>query len=492
MNNFKKTSVRFFMMLLILLFSLTTLPFSAQAGTLALPSVSERSYLEVLARKNISVYRDSSLRTRGTVLPYKRYNASISSGDTVYVYSISSYSCYISYPTSSGRRRGYCSTTELFYRNCCDLKITSQGSCTVYKSYSGWRSYGSISRSDSVWIIGKGGDMLFVIYTARSGNRAYKAGWITMNSYRSSINPPAPSPSSAKTYYVKTNGASLILRSGPSSSSSRLASMPNGAKVAVYSITNGWARLSYNGTYGYASSSYLSTSAPSASDDAVADAAKRYGIPASSNAYKALQSIYSKYKTSIAGSGPCVFLFEGVGNSSSSNARKNAMVVIVKNQKIVYINRNSSTLPDYPFTPGKNGNSPMPTVKDGIYQFTTTNHKGSYAALHITNPGVVRFRSKSSFYNSTSNAINVHQRSTDTIAPSNRNWVNSAGCQLVGLRSEYLNFLKAIGIVNASCTSVRKYQNYVSGTIVIDRSYGYGYMSRVGYSDSAIRAIRGY
>lgn len=42
-------------------------------------------------------------------------------------------------------------------------------------------------------------------------------------------------------------------------------------------------------------------------------------------------------------------MFEGVGNNSSASKRMNAMCVVVKNGDIVYLNRNCSTIPDYPF-----------------------------------------------------------------------------------------------------------------------------------------------
>lgn len=95
----------------------------------------------------------------------------------------------------------------------------------------------------------------------------------------------------------------------------------------------------------------------------------------------------------------------------------------------------------------------------------------------------------SSYYNSTSSAINVHQRSTDSIAPSGKSWVNSAGCQLVGKKSEYLSFIKAVGIVSGN--SVTTYSSRVSGRIVIDRTYATTYLLNVGYPSNAISAIRG-
>ena len=245
MNNNHVKPIYNFLIALVMtigIFSFLTVKASA---SVSLPAVSSRGYLEVVAIKDIAVYRDSRLTTRGTSSPVKSYNAYISRNDVVYIYGISSTYCYISYPTSSGRRLGYCNILDLLFRNCCDLKVTSQGNCTVYKNYSDGIYYGSIAKNDTVYIIGKCNNMLFTVYSARSGNRAYKAGWISIDKFESTIN-PQHSPSSGTVYYVTTNGASLILRSSPSTSGSKRATMPNGSKVTVYSIQNGWASLNYN------------------------------------------------------------------------------------------------------------------------------------------------------------------------------------------------------------------------------------------------------
>lgn len=222
-----------------------------------------------------------------------------------------------------------------------------------------------------------------------------------------------------------------------------------------------------------------------------------HGIPATSNAYKALLSVNSKYAPKLSSSqqkGTVVYLFEGVGGDSSSSKRLNAMCVVVKNGDIVYLNRNSSTIPDYPFNPAKNEGTAMPTIKSGIYSFTTVNHRSKYAALNVSDAQVVRFDSKSSFYDSTSSAINIHRRDTNSVAPSNKTWVNSAGCLLVGKSgtgsgSEYASFIKALGIVKSNATAESKLSTSVKGTVIVDRAYASSYLSKVGYSSSAIKSI---
>ena len=59
------------------------------------------------------------------------------------------------------------------------------------------------------------------------------------------------------TYYVKTKGANLTVRSGPSTSYTSLGKLANGTSVSVYSISNGWAKIKFGSATGYVSSSYL-------------------------------------------------------------------------------------------------------------------------------------------------------------------------------------------------------------------------------------------
>lgn len=241
----------------------------------------------------------------------------------------------------------------------------------------------------------------------------------------------------------------------------------------------------------------FSNAANYVSTASIIKAAVNNGISAGSNAFKALLSINNKYAASLTQTqenGVTVFMFEGVGNNASTTCHQNAMCVVVKGGSIVYVNRNSSTVPDQPFDRTSNKNTDVPTLKSGIYSFTTVNHNGSYAALNVTGAKVVRFASKTSFYSSTSGDINVHRRSTNDVAPAKSYWANSAGCLLIGKTgtsssSEYASFIKAVGIVGSSATGSSRYSTYVKGTIVVDRTYAGQYLSSLGYSASAIRSI---
>lgn len=216
--------------------------------------------------------------------------------------------------------------------------------------------------------------------------------------------------------------------------------------------------------------------------------------------YKALVSINTVYASRLSSeqrSRPLLFLFEGCGSSSDPNLRLNALAVAIKDGEIVYYNPNCSTIPDYPFSPRKNGYTPMPTICSGIYTVTATNHisgKTSYAALQVEDAEVLRFRSKSSYYSSDSSGIHIHRRYLDTIPPWSYSWVNSCGCMLIGREGasasgEYARFLAAFGLIPSRWSGRSRFRYYVTGTVIVDRSQARSYLSAVGYSDEAIDLI---
>ena len=168
--------------------------------------------------------------------------------------------------------------------------------------------------------------------------------------------------------------------------------------------------------------------------------------------------------------------------------------MVVQNGKITYINRNSSTIPDYPFNPEKNDNTDMPTLKSGIYNFKTVNHNSSYAALKVSDAEVLRVSDEENYYTDTSNGINIHRRSSNSISSSSNSWVNSAGCLLVGKTgtgsgSEYAEFIQTLGIVKSNASATAKYKTKVTGKIVVDRTYAEDYLSDVGYHADAIEQL---
>ena len=229
----------------------------------------------------------------------------------------------------------------------------------------------------------------------------------------------------------------------------------------------------------------------------VASVASTYGIASGSAAYTALSMInntYASQLTTAQKQGIVVFMFEGAGNDLSASKRMGAMCVVVKNGSVAYLNRNCSTIPDYPFNPAQNEGTDMPTLKSGIYNFSTVNHLSSYAALNVNSAQVVRHSSKTSYYSSTSSGINVHRRSSDTIPSTSAGWVNSAGCLIIGKTGtsstgEYAKFIQAIGIVGSGAAGNSKYTTSKTGKIVVDRSLAGSYLSSVGYSSGALSLL---
>lgn len=201
MNNFKKVFFAFI---------ITALLFANPIDTFAYvsyPSVSQRSYLEMVASRRANVYTSSGCTRRGTASPYKSYNAYIDPGDVLYVYSITPSYCYVSYPTGVRTRRlGYCKTTDLLYLSGAVNSFISNGSCTVYRTPTG-SSYGSVAKNDRVYTIGKINNRGLIIYSAISGNRAWKAGWINISDVSKLKNKTTTSASTTLSYglYHKSN-----------------------------------------------------------------------------------------------------------------------------------------------------------------------------------------------------------------------------------------------------------------------------------------------
>lgn len=259
MKNMWKKKWVMFAVLLVAIFGV------AKSDTLAAhsyPSVSTNAYLELVAFRDVNVYTSSNMSTRGTNSPWKRYNAYISKGDVVYVYTITSKYCYVSYPTSGGIRKcAYCKTADLLGAEQAYVCFTAKAGCTVYRTSTG-SSYGSVSKNDTIYTTIKMGDRGFIIYTARSGKRAWKAGWIGLSDATKIKNGSASATTT--TYYVKTSGPaySLIMRSAAYASAAKVTTIPYASAVTVYSITNNWAKITYGGKNGYCSASYLSKTRP--------------------------------------------------------------------------------------------------------------------------------------------------------------------------------------------------------------------------------------
>lgn len=145
------------------------------------PSISSSKYIEFKAQNNINVYKDSSCKTRGTSSPSKKYNASIAKNDVCYIYKIATSYIQVNYPSSSGRSTGYIKRSDLFDKTAPEEYISSaKASVAVHKA----NGSSSIATGDKVWRVDpKAGYSGYraVIYEAKSGKRAYKMGYITLD-----------------------------------------------------------------------------------------------------------------------------------------------------------------------------------------------------------------------------------------------------------------------------------------------------------------------
>lgn len=235
------------------------------------------------------------------------------------------------------------------------------------------------------------------------------------------------------------------------------------------------------------------------SAEAIQAAMDTYGIEAGSTAAQALESINGTYAARISNAqrqSCLVFFFEGAGSVLDPAERRAAMCVVVRDGWIVYLNQESTTIPDYPFSPWKNEGWDVPTLKSGIYDFDTVNHNWQYAALRVLDDQVVRFHTAGEFYDAVSNrqSIQIHRRVQDEISPADEAWGSSVGCLLVGDAStaadaSYAEFIQAVGLVPDGTRGNSRYQTKVWGTVVVDRSFGADYLRAVGYPDEALERI---
>ena len=238
---------------------------------------------------------------------------------------------------------------------------------------------------------------------------------------------------------------------------------------------------------------------PVLSPEAIREAMDAYGIEEGSTAARALAAINDTYAPRLSKrqrEACMVFFFEGAGSDPDPSWRWNAMCLVVWDGRIIYLDRNSTTIPDYPFVPWKNENRDTPTLKSGIYAFDTVNHNGAYGALRVLNDKVVRFHNASEFYEDVSNheSIQVHRRVTNKVSPADEAWGNSVGCLLVSDSSTdpnggYAGFLKALGVISGGSSGNSRYQSQVKGTVIVDRTFGFDYLRAVGYPDEALALI---
>lgn len=236
--------------ILALVFILSTV-FCVNTFAASYPSISSSKYIEFMAQQNINVYMDSACRTRGTSSPSKKYNASISRNDVCYIYSISSSYIKVNYPTSSGRRTGYIRRSDLFDKTAPEEYISSaKASVTVYKAYGN----SSIARGDKVWRVDPKNEYngyCAVIYDAKSGKRAYKLGYITLNDLNRIKNETAsnPAPSNDNSNDSITNRLNKMIRGEGEYAKFKVGIKYTGPRSNEQ--CKGFARTVHNNLFGY-------------------------------------------------------------------------------------------------------------------------------------------------------------------------------------------------------------------------------------------------
>ena len=115
----------------------------------------------------------------------------------------------------------------------------------------------------SITVISKGSSTEVLSTSGNWVNEKYngKTGYI----YKDYVsNSTSTSETTQTTKYVNTT-AGLNVRTGPSTSYAKIATLSYGQSVNVLSTSNGWSKINYSGSTGYVSSQYLQSKKPSSS-----------------------------------------------------------------------------------------------------------------------------------------------------------------------------------------------------------------------------------
>lgn len=117
------------------------------------------------------------------------------------------------------------------------------------------------------------GDAVIILEDA--GNNWYKVDFKSVQGYMSGEYLAISQKADVTIGYgkVNTDGATLNMRSAPSTDASKVTALKSGDVVKIVGVDNGWYKVSYNGKTGYVSSDYMVTvkdSAGSRGDSTVA------------------------------------------------------------------------------------------------------------------------------------------------------------------------------------------------------------------------------
>lgn len=211
----KKTFRLTFFLIMLLVCLVCMVPNPAEADSW--PSLSSSKYCEFVAAKPFNAYRDSALKTRGTASPAKSYGAAVYEGDVCRIYEITSSYVKLGYPTSSGYKTAYVSRSNVLPASSVQATTKAGAEVTVY-STPGGSKYGYTEVGDAVYKVGTSGDYTAIIYTAKSGSRAYKFGYVKTSQYKSHLSGKSSSSSSGSSNTSSSSGGWQWPVSGASTS----------------------------------------------------------------------------------------------------------------------------------------------------------------------------------------------------------------------------------------------------------------------------------
>ena len=128
----------------------------------------------------------------------------------------------------------------------------------------------------SITVISKGSSIEVLSTSGNWVNAKYngKTGYIYKD-YVSNSTSTSNSETTQTTKYVNTT-AGLNVRTGPSTSYTKIATLSYGQSVNVLSTSNGWSKINYNGSTGYVSSQYLQSTKPSSSSSSETSQTVKY------------------------------------------------------------------------------------------------------------------------------------------------------------------------------------------------------------------------
>jgi surface antigen len=147
-----------------------------------------------ISASNTTVYSNTGLSTRyGTIYPT----------DELTVVTVTSRYCKVTYPVSGGTKTGYIPTSAILTGTSSSNTKIASAKITTYRRNSTSNTYGSISKGDTVAILGTKGSYTQVKYPVSSG---YKYAFIKTSDANSYLGTSSGSSDSNLSYYQNNVG----------------------------------------------------------------------------------------------------------------------------------------------------------------------------------------------------------------------------------------------------------------------------------------------